>query len=154
MTGIIYHRLFGEHLQGYNHVERPERYEVIMERLRNCPFSGELDFIEAESADARLLELVHDAKYVNDILSMNIDSPVVLDWGAVPHAVNYMLEIRDPNSDPPDEWMHLDDVATAGGYSWTPPAGMSGQYLFRVRATLDNQRHTEFSLACEVHVAP
>jgi acetoin utilization deacetylase AcuC-like enzyme len=81
MTGIIYHHLFGKHLQGYNHVESPERYEVIMERLRNCPFSGELDFIEAESADAKLLERVHDGKYVNDILSMNIDSPVVLDWG-------------------------------------------------------------------------
>ncbi len=81
MTGIIYHDLFGLHLEGYNHVESPERYRVIMERLRNCSFSGDLVFIEAERVDVELLKQVHDGKYVNDILSMKIDTPVVLDWG-------------------------------------------------------------------------
>lgn len=81
MTGIIHHDLFAKHLEGYGHVENPERYRVIMERLRDCPFSADLDFIEAQSATTELLELVHDEKYVYDILSMKIDSPVVLDWG-------------------------------------------------------------------------
>jgi acetoin utilization deacetylase AcuC-like enzyme len=80
-TGIFYHDLFGKHLEGYTHVESPQRYFAIMERLRGCSFSGDLEFVEAERAEIGWIKAVHDPGYVDGILAMEIDSPVVLDWG-------------------------------------------------------------------------
>ncbi len=81
MTGIYYHDLFGRHLEGYGHVESPGRYMAIMERLRNCPFAGSLEFIKAAPADLDVIKAVHEAGYVDGILSLEIDQAVVLDWG-------------------------------------------------------------------------
>ncbi|HSG29877.1 MAG TPA: histone deacetylase [Candidatus Krumholzibacterium sp.] len=81
MTGIFYHGLFGKHLEGYRHVESPDRYRVVMERLRNCPLTGSLSFIEAERARIEWIKKVHDPEYVDGILALEVDEPVVLDWG-------------------------------------------------------------------------
>lgn len=81
MTGIIYHELFGRHLEGYGHVESPDRYKAVMERLSKCTFSDSLKFIEAQPAEVEWIEEVHDSNYVNDIITMRVESPVVLDWG-------------------------------------------------------------------------
>ena len=81
MTGIYYHDLFGKHLEGYGHVESASRYRAVMERLRSCPFTGRLEFIEAIPADPEIIALVHDREYIDGILSLEIDEAVVLDWG-------------------------------------------------------------------------
>ncbi|MCK4537839.1 MAG: histone deacetylase [Candidatus Krumholzibacteria bacterium] len=81
MTGVIYHELFGKHLEGYQHVESPGRYAAVMERLRNCGVTEHLSFVEAQPARPEWIEAVHDHDFVNGILSMEVDSSVVLDWG-------------------------------------------------------------------------
>jgi acetoin utilization deacetylase AcuC-like enzyme len=81
MIGIIWHELFSKHLAGYNHVESPARVEAILERIKKSPVASSLSFIEAEPAKIEWLERVHDPKYVEHILALEIDEPVVLDWG-------------------------------------------------------------------------
>jgi acetoin utilization deacetylase AcuC-like enzyme len=81
MTGIYYHDLFGRHLEGYGHVEASSRYWAVIERLRDCPFTQRLEFIEALPADPEVIAAVHDSEYVDGILSLEIDEAVVLDWG-------------------------------------------------------------------------
>jgi acetoin utilization deacetylase AcuC-like enzyme len=81
MTGIYYHDLFGMHLKDYGHVESAARYGVVMDRLRDCPFTDRLEFLEAEAADPEVIALVHERGYIDSIESLEIDSAVVLDWG-------------------------------------------------------------------------
>jgi acetoin utilization deacetylase AcuC-like enzyme len=81
MIGIIRHELFSKHLAGYNHVESPARVEAILKTLRMSSVAPSLRFIEAEPAKIEWLERVHDPKYVKDILALEINEPVVLDWG-------------------------------------------------------------------------
>jgi acetoin utilization deacetylase AcuC-like enzyme len=52
-----------------------------MERLRDCPFTDRLEFIEALPADPEVIAAVHEREYVDGILSLEIDEAVVLDWG-------------------------------------------------------------------------
>jgi acetoin utilization deacetylase AcuC-like enzyme len=81
MIGFLRHELFIKHLAGYNHVESPQRVEAILERIQKSPVAPSLSFIEAEPAKIEWLERVHDSRYVKNILSLEIDEPVVLDWG-------------------------------------------------------------------------
>ena len=81
MTGVYYHELFGRHLEGYGHVESPARYRAVMERLRDCPFTDRLEFVEAVPADRDAITAVHESEYVDGILSLEIDRAVVLDQG-------------------------------------------------------------------------
>ncbi|MCK4549718.1 MAG: histone deacetylase [Candidatus Krumholzibacteria bacterium] len=81
MTGIYYHDLFGRHLDGYGHVESSARYRAVMERLRDCPFTDRLEFVEAVPADRDVIVAVHEHEYVDGILSLEIDDAVVLDQG-------------------------------------------------------------------------
>jgi acetoin utilization deacetylase AcuC-like enzyme len=81
MIGFLRHELFIKHLAGYNHVESPRRVEAILERIEKSPVASSLSFIEAEPAKIEWLERVHDPGYVKQILSLEIDEPVVLDWG-------------------------------------------------------------------------
>jgi acetoin utilization deacetylase AcuC-like enzyme len=81
MTGVYYHDLFERHLAGYGHVESPARYRAIMDRLRSCPFSGDLEFVEAEEAERGAISSVHDEGYIEGILLLEIEDAVVLDWG-------------------------------------------------------------------------
>jgi acetoin utilization deacetylase AcuC-like enzyme len=81
MTGVYYHELFGKHLEGYPHVESPERYRTVMERLRGCPFIDKLEFIEAAPAKKEWITAVHEESYFETIMSMKIDGYAVLDMG-------------------------------------------------------------------------
>ncbi len=81
MIGFLRHELFIRHLAGYNHVESPARVEAILARIKKSPVASSLSFIEAEPAKIEWLERVHDPKYVKGILALEIDEPVVLDWG-------------------------------------------------------------------------
>jgi acetoin utilization deacetylase AcuC-like enzyme len=81
MIGFLRHDLFIKHLAGYNHVESPARVEAILERIKKSRVASSLSFIEAEPAKIEWLERVHDPKYVESILALEIDAPVVLDWG-------------------------------------------------------------------------
>jgi acetoin utilization deacetylase AcuC-like enzyme len=81
MIGFLRHELFVKHLAGYNHVESPQRVEAILERIKKSPVASSLLFIEAQPAKIEWLERVHDPKYVENILALEIDEPVVLDWG-------------------------------------------------------------------------
>jgi acetoin utilization deacetylase AcuC-like enzyme len=94
MTGVYHHALFGKHLLGYQHPESPSRYFAVMQRLRSCPFAGDLEFITAEAIDPELLAAVHDRRYIDGILSLRVDDAVVLDWGdtvATPDSVQAAL---------------------------------------------------------------
>ncbi len=81
MTGVIYHDLFGKHLEGYPHVESPERYRSVIGCLRKSAFLDELSFIEAEPAKIEWIKAVHDYAYVDAILSLEINHPIFLDAG-------------------------------------------------------------------------
>jgi len=81
MTGIYYHDLFGRHLEGYGHVESPGRYRAVIERLRDCPFTERIEFVEALPAGRDVIAAVHEGEYVDNILSLEIDRAVVLDRG-------------------------------------------------------------------------
>ena len=81
MIGFLRHELFLKHLAGYNHVESPQRVEAILERIKKSPVASSLSFIEAEPAKIEWIERVHDPKYVKEILSLEIDGAVMLDWG-------------------------------------------------------------------------
>jgi acetoin utilization deacetylase AcuC-like enzyme len=81
MIGYLYHDLFVKHLEGYPHVERPERVEAILAHIKKSSIAGCISFIEAEPAERAWLERVHDRGYIEGILSLEIDDAVVLDWG-------------------------------------------------------------------------
>jgi acetoin utilization deacetylase AcuC-like enzyme len=81
MIGIIRHDLFTKHLAGYDHVESPARVEAILKKLEASPIAPSLQFIEAEPAKIEWLERVHDPRYVQAILSLDIKEAVILDWG-------------------------------------------------------------------------
>ncbi len=95
MIGVIWHELFSKHLAGYHHPESPARYEAIMKKLRTSPLASSLSFMDAEPAKIEWLERVHDPDYVKGILTLEIEKPVVLDWGdtvatpATPNAAIY-----------------------------------------------------------------
>ena len=81
MVGVFYHELFEKHLEGYPHPEKPDRVKAIMKRLRSFEPADSLRFIEAPFAERAWIERIHDPRYVNDILSMEITDAVILDWG-------------------------------------------------------------------------
>jgi acetoin utilization deacetylase AcuC-like enzyme len=94
MVGYLYHELFVKHLEGYAHVESPQRLTAIMERVKASPVAGSLEFIEAEPAELSWIERVHDREYVSGILELEIDTAVVLDWGdtvATPASIDAAL---------------------------------------------------------------
>ncbi len=94
MVGYIYHDLFVKHLEGYTHVESPQRLTAIWEGVKASPVAGSLEFIEAEPAELSWIERVHDQEYVKGILSLEIDQAVVLDWGdtvATPASIDAAL---------------------------------------------------------------
>ena len=81
MIGVLWHELFTKHLEGYTHVERPQRVEAILARIRKSPIAASLLFVQAEPAKIEWLERVHDHEYVRGILSLEIEEAVILDWG-------------------------------------------------------------------------
>jgi len=81
VIGFIRHELFLKHLQGYSHVECPERVEAIIERVSKSPIAKSILFIDAEPAERAWLERVHTSEYVRGILSLEIEEAVVLDAG-------------------------------------------------------------------------
>jgi len=95
MIGYIYHDLFIRHLEGYPHVERPERLEAINKQIRQSPIAEKISFIEARPAKREWLEKVHSSKYIEDVITLDIKNATVLDWGdtvatpATPQAALY-----------------------------------------------------------------
>jgi acetoin utilization deacetylase AcuC-like enzyme len=81
MIGIIHHELFFKHLEGFPHVERPERLTAIVDRIKTGPLSDTFPFIEAVPAESTWLTRVHDPEYVDSILTLGGGDPIVLDWG-------------------------------------------------------------------------
>lgn len=81
MVGVYYHDLFVRHLEGYDHVERPDRLRSILARLKASPIVGQLQFVDAQPAETAWLERVHDKKYVEAILNLEVADAVMLDWG-------------------------------------------------------------------------
>jgi acetoin utilization deacetylase AcuC-like enzyme len=81
MVGYIYHDLFIRHLEGFQHVESPERLVAIMSKVKASPAADSIEFIEAEPAEVSWIERVHDREYVRGIITLEIDHAVVLDWG-------------------------------------------------------------------------
>ena len=81
MVGVIHHALFLKHLEGYGHVESPERLKAINDRIKASPIADSISFIEADPAEEAWLERVHDRNYIQAILSLEIRDHVVLDWG-------------------------------------------------------------------------
>jgi acetoin utilization deacetylase AcuC-like enzyme len=94
MVGYIYHDIFVKHLEGFQHVESPERLTAIVEKVKASPVARSLEFIVAEPAEPSWIERVHDRDYVTGILSLEIDNAVVLDWGdtvATPASIDAAL---------------------------------------------------------------
>jgi len=81
MIGYFHHPLFEKHLESYAHVERPERVQAIMKRIKSSPLAPSISFIEAQPADVAWIERVHDRAYIDGILSLRITDAVILDWG-------------------------------------------------------------------------
>lgn len=79
--GFIYHPLFERHLEGYPHVECPERVKAIRERIVSSDIASQILFFEAEPAPVESVKTVHDSDYVEMILSLKIDKPRLLDMG-------------------------------------------------------------------------
>jgi len=94
-TGFYTHDLFLKHLEGYEHVERPERLRSILQRIKSSAMAEKLTFVEAEQAEQSVIELVHDPEYVQQILTLKTENAVTLDWGdtiataATPQAALY-----------------------------------------------------------------
>ncbi len=81
MVGVYYHDLFIRHLEGYDHVEKPDRLRAVLARIKDSPIVKHLQFVDAEPAEVAWLERVHDKKYVNAILNLEVADAVMLDWG-------------------------------------------------------------------------
>lgn len=94
-TGFYTHDLFLKHLEGFEHVERPERLRSILQRIKSGAIAEKLSFIEAKPAEQSVIELVHNPEYVRQILTLKTESAVTLDWGdtvataATPQAALY-----------------------------------------------------------------
>jgi len=80
-VGFLYHDIFLKHLEGYSHVESPERLKSILSRLERSDIGDSLVRIEPGPASRELIELVHSPSYVDGVLSLEVDDHVVLDWG-------------------------------------------------------------------------
>ena len=81
MIAVIGHPLFAQHLQGYPHIERPERYDAVMKAANDQSLRGEVAHLEAVPVQREWLKLVHAPEYVARILSLDATTPQVLDWG-------------------------------------------------------------------------
>ena len=81
MLAFLHSDVFLEHLAKYDHIERPDRLKSILDRVKKSRISDRISFIEAEPAKRNWIERIHDRDYVDAILSLEIDDPVVLDWG-------------------------------------------------------------------------
>jgi len=81
VIGYFHHPLFEKHLEGYAHVERPERLAAIMRKIKSGSPAAEIRFIEAEPAELAWIERVHDHNYINDILALDVKNATILDWG-------------------------------------------------------------------------
>ncbi len=79
--GFFYSNLFLTHLEGYSHPERPARLSAILERVKYSKIAGGIAFFEAEPAERAWIERIHDSRYVETMLSLKADRPVILDWG-------------------------------------------------------------------------
>ena len=81
MVAFYSHELFQKHLEGYGHVESPERLKAIHAHLKKSPVYVQLAMVEASPAERDWLERVHDAEYVHGVLSLKVTDAVILDWG-------------------------------------------------------------------------
>jgi acetoin utilization deacetylase AcuC-like enzyme len=81
MLAFLHSDLFLRHLEGYDHVEHPDRLKAILNRVKKSRIAGAISFIEAEPAKRDWIERIHDRDYVDAILSLETDIPVALDWG-------------------------------------------------------------------------
>ncbi len=96
-TSFYTHDLFLKHLEGYEHVERPERLRSILQRMKSGAMVEKLTFVEAEPAEQSVIELVHDPEYVQQILTLKTERAITLDWGdtvataATPQAALYAV---------------------------------------------------------------
>jgi acetoin utilization deacetylase AcuC-like enzyme len=81
MIGYLHHDLFIKHLEGYAHVESPSRLRAIMQAVNEHPVAKKIRFVEADPAEVDWIARVHDRAYIDAILSLEIDEPVILDWG-------------------------------------------------------------------------
>lgn len=92
---FLHSELFLKHLHGFSHPESPERLLAIHRMLKNSLISEHISFVEAEPADREWLYRIHSRAYVDTILSLEIGSPLTLDWGdtvateATPQAALY-----------------------------------------------------------------
>jgi acetoin utilization deacetylase AcuC-like enzyme len=81
MIGVYVHGLFLRHLEGYPHVERPDRLRAVFDRLQKEDIRDKLEFVEAIPAEKEWIYRIHARSYVEEILSLQVESPRVLDWG-------------------------------------------------------------------------
>ena len=81
MLALIYHKQFARHLEGYAHVEQPARLQTIMSRLQNSSLLTEIELIEPAPAERDWLTAIHSEEYVDQMLTLEVETPIVLDWG-------------------------------------------------------------------------
>lgn len=81
MLALLHHELFVKHLEGYPHVESPARVRAILDRVERSPLRDSISLVEAIPARREWVERVHEAGYVEDILSLQVKDAVILDGG-------------------------------------------------------------------------
>lgn len=81
MIGFYCHDLFIQHLEGYGHIERPDRLRAILDRVQAGALAELVTMVEPGPADRDMICMIHDPSYVDGILSLAITDAVVLDWG-------------------------------------------------------------------------
>lgn len=80
-TGLVYDEIFLQHKTGPGHPERPERLLAIRDALVTQGLWDRLEIIPAQPAPREIVELVHDADYIDRVQRLArvgggyIDSP-------------------------------------------------------------------------------
>lgn len=78
-VGLVRHASALDHDAGRGHPERPERIEAILGGLERCGLAQRLDHHEPEPARREVLELVHEAAYLDLLERIDADGGARLD---------------------------------------------------------------------------
>lgn len=80
-TGLVYDDIFLRHQTTFGHPERPERLVAICEALKSAGLWEKLEHLPVQAAPREVVELIHDAEYIDRIAALAacgggyVDSP-------------------------------------------------------------------------------
>ncbi len=78
-TGFLYDQRYHNHLTGTYHPEVPERLSAIFKGIKDSGLLSLITRIEAEPADIKWIELIHEKNYISRFEKASLNKQSVFD---------------------------------------------------------------------------